>query len=1239
MGSGIPVGQKGCEMTRITLIQTLRESRLAWLVLLAGMALTVSAWYAASSWEREKAQRDFDAHVKDTFDAVQQRVDYYTYVLHGARGLFAASDTVTRDEWRRYNSEAGLGAHHPGVHSFAFIRYVPLREKARFEQRVRGDASVNGRGYPDFAIVPPGQRDEYFSIEYVEPENLYGKLLGTDRGAEPDTRKTLERARDTGRAAASGRLSGPVEHLESTHFFLIVLPIYRNGSNPLTVSERRAALLGFVAARIELETLFKGVVGAGVLKRLFFELYDGGDAEGAVKMTPGNLLYAVDGESHLHAKAAPFFSQQESMQMAGRNWLFYFGSRTGNGAGGSLPLALLLGGGVTSALLFVLVLILVTQRQRVMGEVARQKSLFSQVMDALPVNIFLKDKEFRFVLVNEEAACTLGVPKEKVPGKSDFDLFPHEVAARLREYDEHVRSVERLVMREERLVSNGRERCMLAGKEIIRLPGSSEPMLLGFSFDISDRKKAERELERQQHFVRQVIDNAPNIIFVKDYAGKFLLVNQAGASYWGLTPERMVGRNQAEVFPQSEESQAISLIDQLVIDERENIDLEESITLPNGDALWLSLIKRPLPQPDGKVHVLCIATDITERKHAELALRESEERLRAILDNTTSVVFLKDLEGRYLLTNSEYEKRSGGLTREQIAGKTDYDFFPKAVADVLHANDQAALRAGKPLEFEERIPGERGERIYVAVKFVLRNSAGEPYALAGIATDITERLRLEQEAARARANELSRSVIDALGEGVVGMDTDLRITFVNPEAEKMLGRSEAELAGEPVCQVVYGCHSGERCVRGECHLREVAGGGESLHADDAEFVRGDGGTFPASFVATAMVEGKRVRGVALSFQDTTRRKQVEEAVRRMERQQRALLDNLPDMAWLKDEESRYIMVNEAVARACGQTPEALAGKNDLDLWPREIAELYRGDDREIMATGRSKRIEEPFEGKDGKRLWIETIKSPIYDDAGKVIGTAGIARDMTARHDSEDLVNRHLAELARVNAELDEFTYVASHDLQEPVRKLLAFSEWLRKDLGGELPPRAEQDLQFITDAAQRMQHLVGDLLALSRTGKLSMVREHLALDEAVDRALDALALRIAESGATISRASLPKVWGDLTLLTQLYQNLISNALKFVDGRPPEIALTAEQVGGEWVFGVRDQGIGIPAKYVGQIFQPFKRLHGRGQFEGSGIGLSICRKVVERHCGRIWVESEENRGAWFKFTLGKQYGQ
>jgi len=224
--------------------------------------------------------------------------------------------------------------------------------------------------------------------------------------------------------------------------------------------------------------------------------------------------------------------------------------------------------------------------------------------------------------------------------------------------------------------------------------------------------------------------------------------------------------------------------------------------------------------------------------------------------------------------------------------------------------------------------------------------------------------------------------------------------------------------------------------------------------------------------------------------------------------------------------------------------------------------------------------------------------------------------------------------LAQRNAELDEFTYVASHDLQEPLRKLTAFSSLLAKDLGHELPENARKDLFYITDAATRMQTLLQDLLNLSRSGRKELTITEVPLDQCVDGALSALSLKIEETGVEIRREPLPVVQGDKTLLTQLYQNLIGNALKFVaPGRKPEIEITVEQQADRIVYGVRDNGIGIPSQYAEQIFQPFKRLHGRGEHEGSGIGLSICRKVVERHGGEIWVESEPGAGAHFRFTL------
>lgn len=228
---------------------------------------------------------------------------------------------------------------------------------------------------------------------------------------------------------------------------------------------------------------------------------------------------------------------------------------------------------------------------------------------------------------------------------------------------------------------------------------------------------------------------------------------------------------------------------------------------------------------------------------------------------------------------------------------------------------------------------------------------------------------------------------------------------------------------------------------------------------------------------------------------------------------------------------------------------------------------------------------------------------------------------------------RQMGKLKQLNAELNEFTYIASHDLQEPLRKLVIFSEWLVRDLGGDIPERAAKDIEFISAAASRMRELVQELLNLSRAGNRELKSESVSLEAIADRAMEALALRIGESGAVITRDPLPEVQGDAILLGQLYQNLIGNALKYIDKLPPRIHLDAALRDGKWILGVRDNGIGINPEYAEQIFQPFKRLHGQGKFEGTGIGLAICRKVVERHHGRIWVESEEGKGAHFRFTL------
>jgi signal transduction histidine kinase len=225
--------------------------------------------------------------------------------------------------------------------------------------------------------------------------------------------------------------------------------------------------------------------------------------------------------------------------------------------------------------------------------------------------------------------------------------------------------------------------------------------------------------------------------------------------------------------------------------------------------------------------------------------------------------------------------------------------------------------------------------------------------------------------------------------------------------------------------------------------------------------------------------------------------------------------------------------------------------------------------------------------------------------------------------------------LEKRNKELDEFTFVASHDLQEPLRKITTFSSMLKLDLGDDLSVDAEENLAFVTDAAKRMQTLVDDLLLLSRSGRRELNKATISLNQCVDTALDSLSTLVEENNAEIIKIVLPEVYGDRTLITQLYQNLIGNAIKFHrKDSSPVVTLTVESSAAGTVFGVADNGIGIAEKYHAQVFSPFKRLHGKDTYKGTGIGLAICRKAVERHNGKIWIETSPEGGAYFKFTLG-----
>ena len=264
--------------------------------------------------------------------------------------------------------------------------------------------------------------------------------------------------------------------------------------------------------------------------------------------------------------------------------------------------------------------------------------------------------------------------------------------------------------------------------------------------------------------------------------------------------------------------------------------------------------------------------------------------------------------------------------------------------------------------------------------------------------------------------------------------------------------------------------------------------------------------------------------------------------------------------------------------------------------------------------------------------------SVYRNEKGEVLGVFGAARDITARKRAEEMLKKTLADLERSNKELEQFAYVASHDLREPLRMVASFTQLLAKRYQDKLDADANEFISYAVDGANRMQKMVNDLLSYSRVGVRGKPFEPTDCTGILNQTLTDLKVAIDENEAIITHDALPVVMGDELQLVQLFQNLIENGIKFRSKEAPRIHISAQENGNEWIFTVQDNGIGIDPQYNERIFIIFQRLHGRENYPGTGIGLAICKKIVERHGGRVWVDSQPGNGSTFYFTIPKTGG-
>jgi PAS domain S-box-containing protein len=499
---------------------------------------------------------------------------------------------------------------------------------------------------------------------------------------------------------------------------------------------------------------------------------------------------------------------------------------------------------------------------------------------------------------------------------------------------------------------------------------------------------------------------------------------------------------------------------------------------------------------------------------------------------------------------------------------------------------------------------------------------------------VAERTRELEEANRAahesreHLENLLRSLTPAVWEISPG---GTRFLYCNPALERLYGRPASEFQSNPSLWL-------ETVYPQDRHVVAAAAKQLREHGkSEAEYriLRPDGEVRWVHDRKNAVLDANgRVDRIGTVVVDVTDRRRAQEEIRKLQERLSGMYNCSKDGMGFTSLDGTLLDVNEAFAALAGYSrQELLSGKTYQELTPGEYHAFQAEIVARILRTGKPEEYEKEYIRKDGTRVPVQLTTFVVKGGDGRPIGLAGIIRDITERKQTETRMKQMLEDLRRSNQELDRFAGVVAHDLHEPLRTVKNYVTDLTKRYEGQIDAEADRIIGLAVGAIERMQELINSLLVYARAGSRTLERVPISCEDVLAHVLFGLQAAIGESRAEVTHDPLPTVNADGRQIKQLFQNLVSNAIKFRSKEAPKIHIGAERKGGEWVFQVKDNGIGIEADYRERIFGAFQRLHPQTEYPGSGMGLAICKKIVERHGGRIWAESEPGMGSSFYFSL------
>lgn len=620
-----------------------------------------------------------------------------------------------------------------------------------------------------------------------------------------------------------------------------------------------------------------------------------------------------------------------------------------------------------------------------------------------------------------------------------------------------------------------------------------------------------------------------------------------------------------------------------------------------------------------------------------------------LLQGIGEAIIMIDTDG-YISYCNPATRTITGFSSEELINKHLSIFYPLADDSVKAEYEMGlALKKGKFISEGWRMNKEGKQFWGEMLISPLYNEAGKSVGYCCVIRDVTERKKLDIELRQ--SEERFRVMVEGVRDYAIFMlDTTGHIISWNDGAKRIKGYSANEIIGKHFSTFYTSEDLEDKKPERELRIAIATG----KYEEEGWRVRKNGSVFWANVVITALFnEQNKLIGFSKVTRDLTERKENEEMLRQSEERYRSLVEQVTDYGiFMLDEKGRIISWNEGAKRIKGYEPNEIIGKYFSIFYPEE--DILNGKPAHELRVARSEgKYEE--EGwrikKDGSLFWASVVITSVYNNDGVLLGFSKVTRDLTERKESEkalrDSYERYRVltgelratnlELSYANEELEQFTSIVSHDLQEPIRTIKSFLQLINIKLDSNQEEDLRTYISKAITAADRMKELIQNLLHYSQLSKGELVEEKVDVPELITEAIQNVRSSMEKANADISfHTDVETIEGDRVQLVQLIQNLLSNAIKFTNSENPKIKITGQRENGHVKFAVSDNGIGIEESDLNKVFEIFRRLHTRKQYPGTGIGLAICKKIVDRHHGRIWPESKPGKGTTFYFTLNEE---